>query len=72
MLSAITSALADVLRWIGWIAWDLVYYSPNDGSIPGQDYHPNSIFSNFIVIGLAVSICLFSVKLLRRASFHGR
>lgn len=66
MLSAIGSIFSQFLQWIGWIAWDLVMYSTADGTHQGIAWHSKSLFSNFIVFGLAASLIMFSTKLVRK------
>lgn len=66
MLSAIGSIFSQFLHWIGQIASDLVLYSTADGTHQGIDFHPNSLFSNFIVFGLAASLIMFSTKIVRK------
>ena len=70
MLSAITSIFSQFLSWMGWIVHDMVLYSTADGTHQGIDFHPNSLFSNFVVIGLAASLIMFSTKLVRKVIYR--
>lgn len=64
MLSVFTDILAEFLKWIGWVCWDMFEYVSVD--------HHLGVLAQFIALGIAASIIAFSVKILHRVSSHGR